>query len=120
MADFSPHQQKIIKRYYDNLDTISLQKLGELVGDLYLAQGKKRQRPPRRFPMEPQLPRKRLVEVVLRLLHPLEEEVRSRRYRHADDGAEYQERQVAATPEELLRIGRSSRRCRWRSSGVRH
>jgi hypothetical protein len=43
MADFTPHQQKIIKRYYDNLDTITVQKLGELVGDLYLAQGKKRQ-----------------------------------------------------------------------------
>jgi hypothetical protein len=43
MADFTPHQQKIIKRYYDNLDTITMQKLGELVGDLYLAQGKKRQ-----------------------------------------------------------------------------
>ncbi|MGL4555512.1 MAG: hypothetical protein ACRC33_30455 [Gemmataceae bacterium] len=43
MADFSPHQQKIIKRYYDNLDTISLQKLAEQVSDLYLTQGKKRQ-----------------------------------------------------------------------------
>jgi hypothetical protein len=43
MADFTPHQQKIIKRYYDNIDAITLQKLGELVGDLYLAQGKKRQ-----------------------------------------------------------------------------
>lgn len=42
MADLSPYQQKIVKRYYDNLDTISLQKLGELVGDLYLTQGKKR------------------------------------------------------------------------------
>ena len=44
MADFSPHQQKIIKRYYDNLDTLSLQRLAELVGELYLTQGKKRQR----------------------------------------------------------------------------
>lgn len=43
MADFTPHQQKIIKRYYDNLDTISLQKLSELVSDLYLSEGKKRQ-----------------------------------------------------------------------------
>ncbi|NBO91110.1 MAG: hypothetical protein EBV06_02150 [Planctomycetia bacterium] len=42
MADFSPHQQKIIKRYYDNIDAISLQKLAELVSDLYLTQGKKR------------------------------------------------------------------------------
>lgn len=30
----SGHQQGIVKRYYDNLDTISLQKLGELVSDI--------------------------------------------------------------------------------------
>jgi hypothetical protein len=41
MADHTPHQQKIIKRYYDNLDTISRQRLAELVGELYLATGKK-------------------------------------------------------------------------------
>jgi hypothetical protein len=43
VADLTPNQQKIVKRYYDNLDSISLQRLGELVGDLYLATGKKRQ-----------------------------------------------------------------------------
>ncbi len=42
--DFTPHQQKIIKRYYDNLDTLQLQRLATMVGDLYLAEGKKRQR----------------------------------------------------------------------------
>ena len=42
--DYTPHQQKIIKRYYDNLDTLSLQRLAELVGELYLSEGKKRQR----------------------------------------------------------------------------
>jgi hypothetical protein len=42
--DYTPHQQKIIKRYYDNHDTILLQRLSELVSDLYLAEGKKRQR----------------------------------------------------------------------------
>jgi hypothetical protein len=42
--DFTPHQQKIIKRYYDNLDTLQLQRLATIVGDLYLAEGKKRQR----------------------------------------------------------------------------
>jgi hypothetical protein len=42
--DFTPHQQKIIKRYYDNQDAIKLQRLGELVSDLYLAEGKKRER----------------------------------------------------------------------------
>ncbi len=30
----SGHQQKIVNRYYNNLDTISLQKLGELVSDI--------------------------------------------------------------------------------------
>jgi hypothetical protein len=44
MSDFTPHQQKIIKRYYDNQDTLALQRLAELVGELYLTQGKKRQR----------------------------------------------------------------------------
>jgi hypothetical protein len=41
MSDFTPHQQKIIKRYYDNQDTIGRQRLAELVSELYLAQGKK-------------------------------------------------------------------------------
>jgi len=44
MQDFSKHQQKIIKRYYENIDQISLQRLSELVADLYLAEGKKREK----------------------------------------------------------------------------
>jgi len=44
MENFSPHQQKIIKRYYSNQDQIQLQRLGELVTDLYLAEGKKREK----------------------------------------------------------------------------
>jgi hypothetical protein len=44
MNDFSAHQQKIIKRYYQNIDAISLQKLSEMVTELYLAEGKKRER----------------------------------------------------------------------------
>ena len=43
MPDFSPHQQKIIKRYYDNQEAIQLQRLAELVTELYLAEGKKRE-----------------------------------------------------------------------------
>jgi hypothetical protein len=39
MADLSPHQQKIVKRYYDNQDGIALQRLAELAGELYLAEG---------------------------------------------------------------------------------
>ena len=42
MADFSPYQQKIIKRYYNNYDGIASQRLAELVGELYLTEGKKR------------------------------------------------------------------------------
>jgi hypothetical protein len=41
MSEFSPYQQKVIKRYYDNLDTVALQRLAELVSELYLAKGKK-------------------------------------------------------------------------------
>lgn len=43
MQDFTPYQQKIIKRYYDNQDVLQLQRLAELVGELYLSKGKKRQ-----------------------------------------------------------------------------
>jgi hypothetical protein len=42
--DYTPHQQKIIKRYYGNSETIMRQRLAELVGELYLSQGKKRQK----------------------------------------------------------------------------
>jgi hypothetical protein len=43
LEDYTKHQQKIIKRYYNNQDTIQRQKLAELVTELYLAEGKKRQ-----------------------------------------------------------------------------
>ncbi|MCY2937016.1 MAG: hypothetical protein NTV55_01475 [Planctomycetota bacterium] len=42
MEDFSRHQQGIIKRFYQNQEAVSLQRVAELVGDLYLAEGKKR------------------------------------------------------------------------------
>ena len=44
MENFTRHQQGIIKRYYEHADTIQLQKLAELVGELYLAEGKKREK----------------------------------------------------------------------------
>ena len=44
MTDYSPYQQKIIKRYYQNYDAIQQQRLSELVTDLYLAEGKTRER----------------------------------------------------------------------------
>ena len=36
--DLSKHQKSVISNYYANLDTISLQKLGELVTELFLAE----------------------------------------------------------------------------------
>ena len=44
LDDYSPYQQKIIKRYYKNQGGIQLQRLAELVTELYLAEGKKRER----------------------------------------------------------------------------
>lgn len=39
MADkeYTPYQKGVIKRYYENKDDLSTQKLGEVVSDLYLA-----------------------------------------------------------------------------------
>jgi hypothetical protein len=42
MAEYSKYQQKVIKSYYDNRDSIALQRASELVTELYLAMGKKR------------------------------------------------------------------------------
>lgn len=42
MSDYSKHQQKIIKGYYDNREAIALQKVQEFVTELYLSSGKKR------------------------------------------------------------------------------
>jgi len=42
--DYTPYQEKIIKRYYNNLDTIAGQRLADLVGELYLAEGKKKEK----------------------------------------------------------------------------
>ncbi|MGB7327241.1 hypothetical protein [Rubripirellula reticaptiva] len=38
----SRHQEKIIKNYYQNRDSIGLQKAQEAVTELYLSEGKKR------------------------------------------------------------------------------
>lgn len=43
MADYTPYQQNIIRRYYQNLDDIGLGRLSELATDLYLSTGKKRE-----------------------------------------------------------------------------
>jgi hypothetical protein len=44
LAEHTPYQQKIIKRYYQNFDAIKLQRLSELATDLYLVEGKRRER----------------------------------------------------------------------------
>jgi hypothetical protein len=44
LADYTPYQRKIIDRYYKNFDAIKFQRLSELATELYLAEGKKRDR----------------------------------------------------------------------------
>lgn len=44
MAEYTKFQQKAIKNFYDNRDTIALQRAQELVTELYLSDGKKRQK----------------------------------------------------------------------------
>jgi hypothetical protein len=41
---YSKYQQNIIKNYYENRESISLQRLSELVTELYLAEGKGREK----------------------------------------------------------------------------
>ena len=42
--DYSAYQQKVIRSYYENLDTIQLTKLQELVTELYLAESDKKRK----------------------------------------------------------------------------
>jgi hypothetical protein len=44
MAKRTPYQDRIVRNYYKNQDTILLQRLGDLVTDLYLAEGQSRVR----------------------------------------------------------------------------
>ena len=44
MAEFSRYQQNVIKNYYDNRENIALQRAQELVTELYLTEGKKREK----------------------------------------------------------------------------
>ncbi len=44
MTNYSKYQQNIIRNYYDNRDTIALQRAQELVTELYLSEGKKRKK----------------------------------------------------------------------------
>ena len=40
MVERTRYQEKVIRNYYENRDAISLQRLQELVTELYLAEGK--------------------------------------------------------------------------------
>jgi len=44
MAKRTPYQERAIRNYYQNQDSIMLQRVGDLVTDLYLAEGKARDR----------------------------------------------------------------------------
>lgn len=44
MTERSKYQQNIIKNYYENRESIALQRVQELVTELYLSEGKKRER----------------------------------------------------------------------------
>ena len=44
MTERSKYQQNIIKNYYENRDAIALQRAQELVTELYLSEGKGRQK----------------------------------------------------------------------------
>jgi hypothetical protein len=44
MSNHSRYQQKVIRNYYQNRESIALQRVQELVTELYLSEGKKREK----------------------------------------------------------------------------
>ncbi len=44
MTERSKYQQNVIKNYYENRENISIQRCQELVTELYLSEGKKREK----------------------------------------------------------------------------
>ena len=44
MAEYSEYQKKVIRRFYENREAGDEQRLAELVTNLYLSQGKKREK----------------------------------------------------------------------------
>lgn len=42
MAEYSEYQKKVIRRFYDNREQVDEQRLAELVTNLFLSEGKKR------------------------------------------------------------------------------
>ena len=67
MAERTKYQEKIIKNYYNNLDAILLQKLGEQVSELYLSEGKARAKVWKRVEgvlEKMKLPKTRIAQIV--------------------------------------------------------
>lgn len=44
MENYTRYQQGVIKSYYQNRDNVSFQRVQELLTDLYLAEGKKKEK----------------------------------------------------------------------------
>jgi ATP/maltotriose-dependent transcriptional regulator MalT len=44
MSDYTPYQERVIKRYYEHRDQLAEQRLAELVSEIFLAKGKKLER----------------------------------------------------------------------------
>lgn len=44
MAEFTKYQQKVVKNYYDNRENIALQRVQELITEVYLTEGKKQEK----------------------------------------------------------------------------
>jgi hypothetical protein len=44
VSEYSKYQQRAIKNYYDNRSSLALQRVQELITELYLSEGKKRAR----------------------------------------------------------------------------
>jgi len=44
MAEHTRYQQNIIRNYYENRENIALQRAQEIITELYLSEGKKRQK----------------------------------------------------------------------------
>ena len=44
MENYTRYQQNVIKNYYDNRENVSFQRVQELLTDLYLTEGKKKEK----------------------------------------------------------------------------
>ena len=73
--------------------------------DQHAAQREKRNRPPRRLAVEPELARQRGEHILLHLRDTLEEEIRRCRDRHTDNRPEREQHEVGATSQKRSRVG---------------